>query len=291
MTTVEQDAHAYYFDLRDKVPSGGGGALAYIRRATADPRRANPVTIAQFALGALQHRDPSLDVAVTVAVDWVESWVEPDGSLPYRFAMPHTFPLAAPWTSALAQGEAASLLLRAAAVLDRPELVELARHLAAPLLATGSPLAVETSEGPVLQEYPTSPPAHVLNGWITALWGLHDVGTGYGGHEGEPEAEAAFVAGTDALEKRLHLYRTYRRWSRYDLFPHPLPNVASPSYHLLHVGHLRALHDLAPRAVFASTADEWEQSGRDARSRAVAVARKGAFRILRPRGRMVEVAA
>ena len=35
-------------------------------------------------------------------------------------------------------------------------------------------------------------------------------------------------------------YWTGNGWSRYDLYPHPLTNVASPFYHRLHIEQLRA---------------------------------------------------
>ena len=34
---------------------------------------------------------------------------------------------------------------------------------------------VPGEEGPVLEEYPTEPPTHVLNAWINGLWGLDDI--------------------------------------------------------------------------------------------------------------------
>ena len=120
------------------------------------------------------------------------------GLLAYRFPMPHTFALEPPWHSALAQGEAVSFLLRAAQVLERPELVELAERAAESLLDPGSALVATTSEGPVLQEYPTDPPAHVLNGWLFALWGLYDLAH----HPGAESATAARAAAAIRIRGR-----------------------------------------------------------------------------------------
>jgi hypothetical protein len=140
---------------------------------------------------------------------------------------------------------------------------------------------VETDEGPVLQEYPTHPPAHVLNGWIFALWGLYDVAIA--GGELSEGAHDAFSRGVDTLAARLPLYNTGWNWSRYDLFPHPLVHVTSPFYHRLHVEQLHALHALVPRQVFRETAERWESGARRPLARAHAVARKVAFRLVRPR--------
>src|SRR5690242_12109761 len=164
------DPFDYHFDLRAK-PVGAGAdldeRLAYFERITANPQQTNPVTVIQLALGTLQLREVEQLPLVSAVVDWLERFAEDGGGLPYRFPMAHTFPLEAPWYSSLAQGEAASLLVRAARIFGRPELYELADLLAKPLLDTESALVVATPQGLVLQEYPTFPPSHVLNGWIT----------------------------------------------------------------------------------------------------------------------------
>jgi len=144
-------------------------------------------------------------------------------------------------------------------------------------------LVAMTAEGAVLQEYPSDPPAHVLNGWIWALWGLYDLGA-YG--EGDAHASAAFERGVDTLVARLPLYETGKGWSRYDLFPHPLTNVASPFYHRLHIEQLRALAQLAPRRELNEFADRWEAGLDSSLARATAVARKVGFRLVRPRRRV-----
>jgi hypothetical protein len=180
------------------------------------------------------------------------------------------------------------LLVRAAEILGRPQLLELADRLVEPLLKAESPLVAPTPQGPVLQEYPTDPPAHVLNGWITSLFGLYDIAdaprdvTATG-----RRAETAFTSGTTTLAARLHLYRTPIGWSRYDLYPHPLANTASVTYHRLHVAQLRALHSLAPIDELAATADDWQRSLRSPPALLVGVARKIAFRVVRPRSRRV----
>jgi heparosan-N-sulfate-glucuronate 5-epimerase len=289
--------YSYHFDLRDKVTRAGGtppDALALLRRLTVDPARSSPVDIIQLGLGALQQANADWLPVVAEVVAWIEQTMDERGLLACQFPMPHTFPLVGPWPSALAQGEAASLLVRSATAFVRSDLLELADRAVAPLLDAESPLVVLTPDGPVLQEYPTTPPAHVLNGWITSLWGLYDVA-----HAPRPDAPpadasmpkaaaaAGFEAGVAALAARLYLYRTPIGWSRYDLYPHPLTNVASPFYHRLHVGHLRTLNALAPREIFTQTADDWERTAASAALRSFAVSRKVLFRFVRPRWKRV----
>jgi heparosan-N-sulfate-glucuronate 5-epimerase len=283
MSAVTLDPHAYHIDLRHKA---GPAADAELEALTADPLRANPVSIVQLGLGALQLRDPDELPLVAAVVAWVERTADERGLLAYRFPMPHTFPLDPPWYSALAQGEAVSLLVRAAPALERPDLLELAGRVAAPLLDPESDLVVATPQGPVLQEYPTDPPAHVLNGWLLALWGLHDLSQASASTEAA-DAAAAFAAGAAAVAERIDRYRTPVGWSLYDLYPHPLPNVASPFYHRLHVAQLRRQDELASDPRLRAIADEWERAAGVPGPRAAALVRKAAFRLVRPRGRRV----
>ena len=284
------DPHAYYFDLRHKAiaagPSPADGS-AVLERLTADRSQANPVSILQFALGALQLRDSAWLEPIAGAVAWVERELDADGLLAYRFPMPHTFPLDPPWHSALAQGEAGSLLVRAAQALERPELVDLAGRAVSPLLDPASGLVVPTPQGTVLEEYPTTAPSFVLNGWITSLWGLYDVAHAPVAPDVARDAAAAFESGVDTVAARISLYRLALGWTRYDLYPHPLVNVASPTYHRLHITHLRTLHAMAPREPFPAAIDEWERAAASPAARGLAVARKVAFRLLRPRSRRV----
>lgn len=282
MSALSLDPHTYHVDLREKVTNATGAAE--LTALTADPRRANPVSILQLGLGALQLRDEERLPLVAGVAAWTERTMDERGLLPYRFPMPHTFALEPPWHSALAQGEAVSFLLRAAQALERPDLVEPAERAAEPLLDPGSELVVTTPEGPVLQEYPTDPPAHVLNGWLFALWGLYDLAH-HPAAESETagRADAAFAAGADALGARIDRYRTPLGWSLYDLYPHPLPNVASPFYHRLHVTQLRRQHELAPDPRLEAVAEEWGRAASAPLSRSLALARKVAFRAVRPR--------
>ena len=287
MSAQALDPLGYHLDLRPKATEAGttpSAARRLLATFTADPARANPVSILQLGLGVLQLGGPERLPVVADVVGWVERTADARGLLPYRFPLPHTYSLDPPWYSALAQGEAVSLLVRAARALERPELVALAERMALPLLDPGSELVAHTPEGPVLQEYATDPPAHVLNGWLFALWGLYDLAHASTGATAR-EAEDAFAAGAAALAERIDLYRTPGGWSLYDLYPHPLPNVASPFYHRLHVAQLRRQDELAPDPRLRAVAEEWDGAADALLQRSLALARKLAFRCVRPRWR------
>ena len=282
----------YYNDLTLEVraanPSDGAERL---RQLVTDPR-VNFTSVAQLGIGAWQlaRSEPSWLKVAGAAARWLAGQLDDRGWLAYQWPMPHTYEIEPPWISAMAQGEAVSLFVRAAPENDAPEeLLSAAARAVVPLLDP-SPVVAQTTAGPVLQEYPTNPPAHVLNGWIFGLWGLYDL-SAMGRRNSIPaevgaRASSAFEAGIAALAAWLPRYDTWG-WSRYDLFPHPIVHVASPFYHRLHIEMLRATNELAPDHGFEEMAARWERSADDPIARSAAVCRKVAFRVVRPRGRLL----
>jgi hypothetical protein len=203
-----------------------------------------------------------------------------DGGWVQRRPYPHTYALEPPWVSAMAQGEAASLLVRVAAETDDDRFAEAAaralRLIAVPSSEGGA--SAELDGRPLPEEYPTDPPSFVLNGAIFALWGLRDVAVALV----DADAERRFAAGADALAASIARWDT-GGWSRYDLYPHRVVNVASRAYHRLHVAQLEALDELAPRAELRSAADRFAGYAASPRRRAGALARKAVFRVAEPR--------
>lgn len=274
----------YYNDLAAGLAPAADEAERQLAVATADRRALNPVTVAQLGLVAWERRaDPRLLAVATKAAASLSSAAQPDGSIPYLFGMPHTYALQPPWCSAMAQGQAASLLVRLGLTEGREDLTEAGLLVVRPLLASESPLVSATAEGPVLQEYPTTPASHVLNGWIFALFGLYDVSVAEPQSGRGRRAATAFAEGAAAVAARVEQYATWGGWSRYDLYPHPLAHVASPFYHRLHVELLRALDRLAPDPRLQAAVASFELAAAGTVTTAVALARKGAFRLVRPR--------
>lgn len=243
------------------------------------------VTAAQWALGCVERflageGDVWLEGARNAAHSLAAEQVE-DGGWVHDEPFPHTFELEPPWLSAMAQGEGASLLARVAELAGEPELLEPARRAIEPLLAEPSPggLVAELPDGsPFPQEYPTEPASHVLNGGIFAIWGIRDLAIA----TGEERLARAFERGVDALAANVRRWDT-GFWSRYDLFPHPLRNVASPAYHELHIHQLAATQRLAPRAELAAAIERFRAYAASARNRRRALLAKVMFRLAVPR--------
>jgi heparosan-N-sulfate-glucuronate 5-epimerase len=203
------------------------------------------------------------------------------GGYPHCTPFPHSYRLEPPWLSAMAQGQAASLLTRAHIETGEDRFAESA-------LASLAPFGVPSREGgvlatlgggPFLEEYPTTPSgSFVLNGAIFAIWGVLDVERVMS--ESGPVSSARLLA---TLDGNLHRWDN-GHWSRYDLHPHPVPNVASSFYHLLHIHQLEeiaASHpDLTSFAEYAARFRDYRDARRE---RLRAFCGKAAFRVLVPR--------
>ncbi len=207
-----------------------------------------------------------------------------DGGWLHLCQMPHSYRLDPPWLSAMAQGEGASLLVRLYRETGEERFAEAARRALKTMelpVADGGTRA-DLDGFPFVEEYPTRVPSCVLNGAIFALWGYHDVGQALG----DGDAIDGFGELADALAANVHRYDT-GYWSRYDLFPHHLPHVASPAYHLLHIKQLQVLDRLAPRPELAAAAERFEGYRQSRRRRARAIAGAVAFRLSVPRNRLL----
>ncbi len=195
--------------------------------------------------------------------------------------MPHTYDLPPPWTSAMAQGEGASLLARLHLAGGEERWASAARLALRPMLlppAEGGALA-HLHGGRFVEEYPTSPPSYVLNGAIFAIWGFHDVSEALG----DTDAGERFTELAATLVGALGDYDT-GYWSRYDLYPHPIANVASSAYHALHINQLTALERQVADPALRETRERWERYMASRTSRWRAFAAKAAFRLAVPRG-------
>ena len=242
------------------------------------------VASAQFGLGCLERYqagdgDEWLDTAVAAAAHLLEIQA-PDGGWPHGAPMPHTYWLRPPWLSAMAQGEGASLFVRLHAVTGDERYVEAAIAAMRPMEvpATAGGVAAELGGGYFPEEYPTEPGSYVLNGAIFALWGCRDVSIA----TGDELATRLYAEGIETLAANIDRYDV-GFWSRYDLFPHPVRNIASGAYHQLHLTQLRAQQTIDPKPSFAAAIERFAAYQDSATCRSRATAEKVAFRLAVPR--------
>lgn len=217
-----------------------------------------PVTIAEYGLGLwsrhLAAPDAQLRSRFLAQADWFVSSLRPlpgFGVWLHEFEFP-IYQLKSPWVSAMAQGQGISVLLRAFQLTDD------ARYLDAASSAFGA-FGYSIQAGGVasrengevwLEEYPTSPRTHVLNGFVYALWGVLD----FARVTGSDDAHRLWQEGIATLRGNLWRYEI-ACWSRYDLLSR---QIAVPHYHRLHVRQLEVLASLTGDAVLRAYHQRWQ---------------------------------
>lgn len=248
------------------------------------------VRVCQFGLGAYERYlrgDGERWRAVTLsAADHLLAAQERDGRSTGGWAHhrpgPSAYRLASPWYSAMAQGEGASVLIRAFGETRDERYAEAAAQALVPLTvpsASGG-VAAQLDGGFFPEEYPSAPSSFVLNGGIFALWGCRDVAMSLA----DPRAERLFSEGVETLAANIDRWDA-GYWSRYDLYPHPTLNVASSAYHLLHISQLQVMQRLLPDPRIVRAAARFEHYFDSRVKRGRAFGRKALFRVVVPRSR------
>lgn len=244
----------------------------------------NPTRVAAYALAHfnryLRTKAQKNKQHFLQAADWFLQ--SPDGIWAYNYPW---MGLSPPWISAMAQGEGLSVLIRAWVLTREAQFLNHARKAVVPFM-------VPVSEGGVrstlpdgswfLEEYPTSPPDHVLNGFLYALIGLIDL------HRVDPEMASSIGLKKflDSLERNISLWNA-GFWSLYDLshLRTKVPNLTTVSYHNLHVTQLLFLGFMTRRPRLIEVAQQWAMFARHPLNRWRAFLGKVRYRFLFPGGR------
>jgi len=248
-------------------------------------RQYNPIAIAQWGLGnynLLQHTgQQSCKQKMLAAADWLCSKLEPN-----RFGVPvwnHHFdweyrnPLIAPWYSGLAQGQGISLLVRAHRETQDGKYLEAAAKAFESFhkqIHEGGVCFTDAHGDLWFEEYIVSPPTHILNGFIWAVWGVYDFFLA----TRQRQAETVFAKAVQTLRRNLDQY-DLGFWSLYEQSGTRLPMIASPFYHRLHIVQLRMMASMTGERIFLSYAEKWEADARSRSKRTRALCYKGAFKL------------
>jgi hypothetical protein len=257
----------YYIDYAAKTRAPGAAA----------PERLASISLVQLALGwweqSLELRDGDATERFLETCELVLARGETrEAALLWPMSVPVAkYGLRPPWLSALLQGQAASIFVRAHLLTGRERWAAAASAAGVPLLEPAGELVTATARGPILEEAPSTPASHILNGWISALWGVRDLAVA----QSDARAHAVYEASLEALEAHLPAYDT-GWWTRYSLYPHPVEDLAKPIYQRFHVDQLDVLHQLTGIAGFGETAARWRDYDRPG-TVAAAVAQKGLF--------------
>jgi hypothetical protein len=237
------------------------------------------VSLAQLALGWWERHlegDTKAGAMFDAVTDLLARNAVPVGAelrWPFKFELAK-YGLESGWCSAMAQGQVASVFLRRYRRTGDDGWGDRALAALRPLVRE-SELVSQTWAGRVLEEAPSDPPSHILNGWVYALWGLWDAAIGLQ----DVRAAKEFGAGIATLRAMLPAY-DIGWWTRYSLYPHVLTDLAKPFYHRIHVLQLEMTARATGDADVASTAERWRRYDRIP-NRVAALTQKSAFAVTR----------
>jgi heparosan-N-sulfate-glucuronate 5-epimerase len=244
------DSASFYYDCRDEsgLPIKNYKSVGY---------QYNPTRIAAYALAnfekykILAHSE-SRDEFIKCANWFVRN---SDGRHCYNFKWGD---LNKPWISCMAQGEAASVLVRAYYLTNDSIYIDSAKKSLAPFFVSiecGGVMSKIDKKYIFLEEYPTQNPAHVLNGFMYALIGLYDFNI----IANEVKFKILFDDLIESLSANINNWSA-GEWSLYD-YPRVsfANNYCTSSYHNLHVSQLRWFTDRFHSSEIADVLCSWDR--------------------------------
>lgn len=170
--------------------------------------------------------------------------------IPYGFDYPAEH-LPAPWVSAYAQGLSLSLFVRLFRATGEYRYVDLAQAVFRSFRTLGPrtrPWCSYVSNNDLwLEEYPSSRPTHVLNGFNFALFGLYE----YERLTRDPAARQLLEGALATMRRRAVGYRVPGDISLYDL----VHRTQHAHYHEIHIWQLRDLAAISGDRYFSDLAN------------------------------------
>jgi hypothetical protein len=226
----------------------------------------NPVAISQYALSAYEHylikKERVYEEAFLNQANWLvenmRETVTGFGVWQYNFDLLGVGDVKAPWVSAMAQGLGISVLLRAYQITNDEAYFLSARKALASFkypISQGGVRSVD--DGVYYEEVPSNENLHILNGFITSLFGIYDF---YRVTRSE-DAFKLFDEGVRTLEHGLSNYDT-GFWSKYEFYglrnwTHILEPLATMHYHNEHISQLEVLAAITEKDLFEDYSEKW----------------------------------
>jgi len=249
-----ENSHIYYKDLDEK-------GIPY-RIYKTSGKQYNPTRIAAFGLAHYNRYIQDSNLESKISFLKMADWFLKIDNARYTYSFDWE-DLKAPWISCMAQGEAASLLIRAYQLTNEDKYLIHA-------LESIKPFLIDFNDGGVqslidnthifLEEYPSEKNPHVLNGFLYALIGL---------------IEVLFVfEDKELLDFRNILLGSLNEnidkwgpgtWSFYQIdSDKKIKNYCTPSYHNLHITQLKFINHYFPSEKITKVINRWTK-GRDSR--------------------------
>ena len=158
-----------------------------------------------------------------------------------------------PWRSAMAQGQAIQVLIRAHSITGDQKYLETANKLLNSFFVEvkNGGVTYKSSNGWWYEEYSKEDgkKSRVLNGMNFALFSIYD----YYLYTKDPKAKYLFKKGIQAVKNYLPKYEYNKNYSTYDIFK----REASARYHSIHILQLNALYRLTGERIFKNYRDRW----------------------------------
>lgn len=275
----------YYLDFSSKVNYPGSfsplGIPLFSHKGQDSIEQ--PIVIGQYGLGLFsclsenKQSDKSLIDRYLLIADWFYL-NKVDFKEGTSWLIKHVYPqynLLKPWVSAMAQGEAISVLTRASLISGNSKYEKLA-------LEALTPFEYSVQEGGVrsyfksllvYEEFPTPiKPMAVLNGYIFALFGLYDLYL----LNGNKKSLDLFKEGVDSLINLLPYY-DIKYWTQYFLFNYPKKYFSSFTYHILVTEQLKALYIITGEKVFLQYSQIWNNYAKSFAKKTIALMNKLIF--------------
>lgn len=249
---------AYYLNQAPRAHYGGPfdshGIPLYVHKGKTDYL---PVLICFFALGHLDlyrqtGSEEDLSKFLNVA-KWFVLEQNSNGLWLTSFPM-KKFGLHKPFPSAMVQGLAISCLSRAFLITNETGFLDSAVQALLPYRKDLREGGVASYDGGQVfyEEYPAVPYHHVLNGFIYAMWGLHDLVR----VDNNRDAQSLYNDGLQTLTEWLPQY-DIGYWSLYHL-SEGMRNPATVHYHHLHIAQLDVMYSLTGRDIFKEYYTLWK---------------------------------
>jgi glycosyltransferase involved in cell wall biosynthesis len=256
----DRPAYPIDFSMAFDLPYGAldSVGIPFNRARETYPAVYHPTTISQYALAlwnrALLSQSSADYEAFLRQARWLldhTTWL-PNGAAGWPLPFPQPgFHAPANWLSALTQGNVISVLTRAYRLSADPRYLECARHalqtFEQDILDGG--VASPVGDGVFFEEVAVYPAAHILNGFILALFGLYD----YVDLVHDEQITQLINRSIATLHTFIEDFDT-GSWTRYDLLNQRL---ASIFYQSLHVALLEALSQRTGCAHCVALAARW----------------------------------
>ena len=250
-TYSKKDVKGYYNNLTEKVLKPGGllDETDLVYNITNEGNKVYfSITIFQYGLGAydlhIMTGDAKYKKLFMRTVEWAQKNQENTGAWDAFSFIGAKKPY-----SSMAQGEGASLLVRAYKETGDEKYLDAAQKaIDFMCLAINEGGCTEyRGEKMWFKEYIEE--SVVLNGWIFSIWGLYDYWKATNDLRYKRILDKAIVT----LESDIALFDC-GYWSKYNMET----KLTSPFYHRLHIAQLKVMHDLFECGSFIEYAKKWE---------------------------------